>query len=181
MFFESRTQLLVAPDIDITGGNQEENDNARSDFNTQKGNALAYMTTLKDIVTSDELLATVIGDMDNLDKNSPEVRNGMVPGLRNRVKIEQTGGSMMFTLTVTDNSAEKAAKLANNIAKELLKEGEAYWGVSGIQVMSKAIPATGAAGQTPKSRVALIGVFVGLILVIVFALVRENAKRNKQD
>lgn len=180
VFFESQTQLLVAPNVELKGSD-EEKEIARGLLDSEKNYANSYMVTLKDIVKSDELLATVIGEMNNLDKESPEVRNSLVPNLRERISIEQTNGSLMFTLSATDNSAKKAAELANAVAKELLKEGKQYWGVSGIEVMSEAIPATGAAGQTPKSRVALIGVFVGLILVIVFALVRENAKRNKQD
>ena len=133
------------------------------------------INTYKDVLTKPIILTSVLKEVKRTDNYQ-----GNLSTLENSVKVSNQTNSQVITVSVTDKNAYVAADVANTIGKVFAKKVKKMMQVDNVTIVSNAKVNTTPVSPNKKLS-ALIGVVVGLLLGILFAIVKELTDKTVKD
>ncbi|PAY59144.1 chain-length determining protein, partial [Ligilactobacillus salivarius] len=153
--------------------NQKEN-NAQVQYAAQQAD-LQVINTYKDVLTKPIILTSVLKEVKRTDNYQ-----GNLSTLEKSVKVLNQTNSQVITVSVTDKNAYVAVDVANTIGKVFAKKVKKMMQVDNVTIVSNAKVNTTPVSPNKKLS-ALIGVVVGLLLGILFAIVKELTDKTVKD
>ncbi|MFJ8259753.1 YveK family protein [Peribacillus asahii] len=103
--------------------------------------------------------------------------------LNQKITINSQNNSQVFSLTVHDNDAAKAAKIANAVSETFQKEIKTIMNVDNVNILSKAIENYTPVKPNPLSNITIamvIGLMLGIALVFLLEYM-DNTIKDVQD
>lgn len=127
--------------------------------------SLQLINTYSDVIRNDVVLKPVAEEL-----NAPETTEE----LRNKVKVDSKNNSQVFSISVTDESPERAAELANTVAKVFNKQIKKMMKVDNVTIISKAVAPR--YPISPKKAInLLVAIVLGMALGVLYAMIKELA------
>lgn len=102
---------------------------------------------------------------------------GTADDVKNMINVEQTQNSQMFSVVVTSENPEEAAKVANVVSDIFKKEAKEYTDADKVSVISKAEVPTAPVSPNKKINLAIGGI-LGLIIGIGLSLLSQLFNRT---
>lgn len=161
--FSSQAQLVVTLP-------QTENTNV-NDVNSN----LQMINTYKDFIVSDLVLNQVE------DRLKSDYKVKMTPQeIKNAISVTQNQNSQMFSIITKSTNANQAMYIANTVATIFQENAKDVLNVDRITIISKAVVNTTPVSPNDKLNL-IIGILLGLIAGIAFALVADLLDRTVKD
>lgn len=133
------------------------------------------INTYKDIITKSVVLNPVREKMAAEDHYKISLA-----ALENNVAVTNEQNSQVFTVSITDNNAAYATKMANMVATTFKQRVKKILSINNVTIISDA--------QKPKSPVSpnkkrnlLIGAVLGLVIGVALAFIMEITDHNVKD
>lgn len=151
--YSAKTTLVLA------SANGSENGNAITTTDVNLNSKL--VSTYSEIVKSDSVVGTVIKNL-NLSIKDGE--------LKKMVSVSAVEDADIIKITVTNEDADEAAKIANEIAKVFSEKVKELYKINNINILDQAIP-----NYTPSNinhaKDIIIFAFVGVVISVAYVLV----------
>lgn len=161
--YEATTELLV---------NRKLSANMQGAALQQNQADVQMISTYKDIITSPTVLQKVSKTVNNYPGYP-----GSIAALKSAISINNQTNSQVFSVTVKSTDARTSAAIANTTAKVFKKQVIKMMSVHNVSIVSKAVPNYGAVSPR-KTLNMLAGVFIGIILGIALAFIREISDKT---
>ncbi|MFJ8265528.1 YveK family protein [Peribacillus asahii] len=161
--YQASTQMLV---------NQKSNMD-QLDVNQLKSN-VELINTYSVIIKSSAILEKV--------KQNYEFTES-IEQLNQKITINSQNNSQVFSLTVQDNDAANAAKIANAVSETFQKEIKTIMNVDNVKILSKAVENYNPVKPNPLSKITtamVIGLMLGVALVFLLEYM-DNTIKDVQD
>ncbi|WP_164506876.1 YveK family protein [Lapidilactobacillus bayanensis] len=130
------------------------------------------ITTYKDMVTDPSIVRPVLKEI-----KSTQSYDGSLATLTRSISTQSTANSQIFSITVTDTSARRAAVTANKLTAVFQERASAMIPGVKTEVLSKASPAPST--SSPKRWITVLaGMLVGLLIGVLIALMRAPVERD---
>lgn len=146
--YEAKTQILVSQ--------AQESDAAVNNQNIQA--SLQLINTYRDIIKSPTVLDDVVANLD-LEQTTA--------ALSNQITVSNQDQSQVVTVTVTDEVAENAETIANEVATVFQEKVADVMSVDNVSILA---PADIGDNPSPVSPQPLINIAIGLILGALLGL-----------
>lgn len=167
------TFFFITPEYQSTSKivvNQTQN-TGQAITNTDIQTNLNLINTYQSIIQEPIILEKVITDLNT---------NLTINELREKISIQTTNNSLVFGITIKDESPYVASELANAIAQSFESKIGNILEVESVTILSQAIP--NLKPVSPNMVINLIlGIFIGLMLGIVLALLTEMLTKTVKD
>ncbi len=119
------------------------------------------VATYSEIVKSKNILRQVISNLNiDVEENS----------LRNHIKVSSVKDTELIEITVTDENAAHAAKIANEIALVFTEKVKEIYNIDNIQIVDKAEPANYPSNINHQRDIIVFGL-AGLVLSSAYVLI----------
>ena len=171
------TRLAIKPkysaNIVLYANNSKVSEQSKSMTANDINASVKLVDTYKSIILTDTVMDDVIRQL-NLDMTAND--------LIKNVSIDAINESEVFRVTVTNSSPEMAAKIANKIGEVAPAQIESIVDGCSVRLVNEAKVPTGSI--TPYRRYTLIGMFIGLVLVCGFLVLRavmDNRIKSEDD
>ncbi|EPI05688.1 chain length determinant protein [Enterococcus faecalis 13-SD-W-01] len=163
--YSSQTQLLVTlPKGDVSTVNI-----SNVNMNIQ------LITTFKDLIQGDLVADSVQKKMKNEHNITLDTAS-----IKKALTVNQANNSQMFSIQAMTSDAELSAELANTTTNVFKEVAEKYMNVESIAIISNAKKSDVPAAPN-KKLFLLIGLAVGFIIGIAFALIRDLMETTVKD
>lgn len=162
--YESSVQILV----------NRKNTNEATEYAGQQAD-VQMITTYKELISGQVVLKPAL---QQLDKRFGIKRS--LNALKDEVSVTSTTNSQVFSIVVTDSSAEASAEIANQIARSFKNQVKKIIKVNNVTIVAPAEKPNSAV--SPKKIIdLLIGLIVGILLGFGYATVRMLTDRRVHD
>lgn len=163
--YEASVDILV---------NRKTNDNNINQLSDQQAD-VNMINTYKDIITKSVTLKPVRSQLkEELGYSISESK------LSDKISVTNQQNSQVFSVTVNDSDAARAATTANMIAKTFKQQVKKILDVNNVTIIANA--AKPKAPVSPRLKINLvIGFVLGLFIGIGLALIRELTDHNVRD
>ncbi len=150
--YSAKTTLVLAS----AGGSDTGNAITTTDVNLNS----KLVSTYSEIVKSDAVVGSVIENL-NLSIKDTE--------LKKQVSVSAVEDADIIRITVTNEDADEAAKIANEIAKVFSEKVKELYKINNINVLDQAIP-----NYTPSNinhtKDVIIFAFIGVVISVAYVL-----------
>lgn len=151
--YSAKTTLVLAS----AGGSETSNAITTTDVNLNS----KLVSTYSEIVRSDAVVGTVITNLElNMKYNE----------LKKQVSVSAVEDADIIRITVTNEDADEAAKIANEIAKVFSDKIKELYKINNINVLDQAIP-----NYTPSNinhtKDVIIFAFIGAVISVAYVLI----------
>ncbi|MCZ2491584.1 YveK family protein [Dellaglioa carnosa] len=164
------TTFFVTPKYDATVqilvNRTEPASNAGAAFNTQQAD-VQMINTYKDIIQNKIVLDPVRKEIVKKDNFV-----GTSDDLKSQISISNQENSQVFSVTVKDTNAYRAADIANSVADNFKSKIKKMMKVNNVTIVADAIAKPNAVSPNKKMNV-IIGLMLGAILGIGIAITIE--------
>ncbi|MDK1717129.1 YveK family protein [Dellaglioa algida] len=164
------TTFFMTPKYDATVqilvNRTEPTNNAGAAYNTQQAD-VQMINTYKDIIQNKIVLDPVrkeIAKKDNFIGTSDD--------LKGQISISNEENSQVFSVTVQDTNAYRAADIANSVADNFKNKIKKMMKVNNVTIVADAIAKPDAVSPNKKMNI-LVGLLIGAILGIAVAVAIE--------
>lgn len=151
--YSAKTTLVLAS----AGGSETSNAITTTDVNLNS----KLVSTYSEIVRSDAVVGTVITNL-NLNMKYNE--------LKKQISVSAVEDADIIRITVTNEDADEAAKIANEIAKVFSDKIKELYKINNINVLDQAIP-----NYTPSNinhtKDVIIFAFIGVVISVAYVLI----------
>lgn len=163
--YEASVDILV---------NRKTNDNNINQLSDQQAD-VNMINTYKDIITKSVTLKPVRSQLKEELGYSISEKN-----LSEKISVTNQQNSQVFSVNVKDSDAARAATTANMIAKTFKQQVKKILDVNNVTIIAKASKPKDPV--SPRLKINLvIGVILGLLIGVGFALIREITDHNVRD
>lgn len=152
--------------VQILVNRTETNNNVGAAYNTQQAD-VQMINTYKDIIQNKIVLDPVRKDIAKKDNFT-----GTSDDLKGQISISNQENSQVFSVTVQDTNAYRAADIANSVADNFKNKIKKMMKVNNVTIVANAIAKPKAVSPNKKVNL-LFGLVFGLILGIVIAIAIE--------
>ena len=151
--YSAKTTLVLAS----AGGSETSNAITTTDVNLNS----KLVSTYSEIVRSDAVVGTVIKNLELSIKDNE---------LKKQVSVSAVEDADIIRITVTNEDADEAAKIANEIAKVFSDKIKELYKINNINVLDQAI-----ANYTPSNinhtKDVIIFAFIGAVISVAYVLI----------
>ena len=151
--YSAKTTLVLAS----AGGSETSNAITTTDVNLNS----KLVSTYSEIVRSDAVVGTVIKNLELSIKDNE---------LKKQVSVSAVEDADIIKITVTNEDADEAAKIANEIAKVFSDKIKELYKINNINVLDQAIP-----NYTPSNinhtKDVIIFAFIGVVISVAYVLI----------
>ncbi len=151
--YSAKTTLVLAS----AGGSETSNAITTTDVNLNS----KLVSTYSEIVRSDAVVGTVIKNLELSIKDNE---------LKKQVSVSAVEDADIIRITVTNEDADEAAKIANEIAKVFSDKIKELYKINNINVLDQAIP-----NYTPSNinhtKDVIIFAFIGVVISVAYVLI----------
>ena len=151
--YSAKTTLVLAS----AGGSETSNAITTTDVNLNS----KLVSTYSEIVRSDAVVGTVIKNLELSIKDNE---------LKKQVSVSAVEDADIIRITVTNEDADEAAKIANEIAKVFSDKIKELYKINNINVLDQAI-----ANYTPSNinhtKDVIIFAFIGVVISVAYVLI----------
>ena len=151
--YSAKTTLVLAS----AGGSETSNAITTTDVNLNS----KLVSTYSEIVRSDAVVGTVIKNLELSIKDNE---------LKKQVSVSAVEDADIIRITVTNEDADEAAKIANEIAKVFSDKIKELYKINNINVLDQAIP-----NYTPSNinhtKDVIIFAFIGAVISVAYVLI----------
>ncbi|HCC04136.1 MAG TPA: hypothetical protein DEP51_04695 [Clostridiales bacterium] len=151
--YSAKTTLVLAS----AGGSETSNAITTTDVNLNS----KLVSTYSEIVRSDAVVGTVIKNLELSIKDND---------LKKQVSVSAVEDADIIRITVTNEDADEAAKIANEIAKVFSDKIKELYKINNINVLDQAIP-----NYTPSNinhtKDVIIFAFIGVVISVAYVLI----------
>lgn len=156
--YNSTVQILV--------NRTETNNNIGAAYNTQQAD-VQMINTYKDIIQNKIVLDPVRKDIAKKDNYT-----GTSDDLKSQINISNEENSQVFSVTVKDTNAYRAADIANSVADTFKSKIKKVMKVNNVTIVADAIAKPDAVSPNKKMNI-LIGLFLGAFVGVAIAVMLE--------
>lgn len=151
--YSAKTTLVLAS----TSGSDDSNAITTTDVNLNQ----KLVSTYSEIVRSDAVVGTVIKNLELSIKDNE---------LKKQVSVSAVEDADIIRITVTNEDADEAAKIANEIAKVFGDKVKDIYKINNINVLDQAVP-----DYTPSNinhtKDVIIFAFIGAVISVAYVLI----------
>ena len=151
--YSAKTTLVLAS----TSGSDASNAITTTDVNLNQ----KLVSTYSEIVRSDAVVGTVIKNLELSIKDNE---------LKKQVSVSAVEDADIIRITVTNEDADEAAKIANEIAKVFSDKVKDIYKINNINVLDQAVP-----DYTPSNinhtKDVIIFAFIGAVISVAYVLI----------
>ena len=151
--YSAKTTLVLAS----AGGSEAANAITTTDINLNS----KLVSTYSEIVKSDSVVGVVIKNL-GLDMKDSE--------LKKQVSVTAVEDADIIKITVTNEDADEAAKIANEIAKVFSEKVKDLYKINNINILDQAIP-----DYVPSNinhiKDVVIFAFIGIVIAVAYVLI----------
>ena len=151
--YSAKTTLVLAS----TSGSDASNAITTTDVNLNQ----KLVSTYSEIVRSDAVVSTVIKNLELSIKDNE---------LKKQVSVSAVEDADIIRITVTNEDADEAAKIANEIAKVFSDKVKDIYKINNINVLDQAVP-----DYTPSNinhtKDVIIFAFIGAVISVAYVLI----------
>lgn len=151
--YSAKTTLVLAS----AGGSEAANAITTTDINLNS----KLVSTYSEIVKSDSVVGVVIKNL-GLDMKDSE--------LKKQVSVTAVEDADIIKITVTNEDADEAAKIANEIAKVFSEKVKDLYRINNINILDQAIP-----DYVPSNinhiKDVVIFAFIGIVIAVAYVLI----------
>ncbi|MDK1729503.1 YveK family protein [Dellaglioa algida] len=156
--YDATVQILV--------NRTEKDNNAGMAYNAQQAD-VQMINTYKDIIQNKIVLDPVRKDIAKKDNFT-----GTSDDLKNQISISNQENSQVFSVTVKDTNAYRAADIANSVADNFKSKIKKVMKVNNVTIVADAIAKPNAVSPNKKINI-IMGLILGAILGIAMSIALE--------
>lgn len=151
--YSAKTTLVLAS----TSGSDASNAITTTDVNLNQ----KLVSTYSEIVKSDSVVGTVITNLElNMKYNE----------LKKQISVSAVEDADIIRITVTNEDADEAAKIANEIAKVFGDKVKDIYKINNINVLDQAVPDY-SPSNINHTKDVIIFAFIGVVIAVAYVLI----------
>ncbi len=151
--YSAKTTLVLAS----AGGSETSNAITTTDVNLNS----KLVSTYSEIVRSDAVVGTVIKNLELSIKDNE---------LKKQVSVSAVEDADIIRITVTNEDADEAAKIANEIAKVFSDKIKELYKINNINVLDQAVPDY-IPSNINHTKDVIIFAFIGVVISVAYVLI----------